>query len=308
MLKQFYSCANVTKRAASIDKSDIRFKRTIKGKIMKLRIATYNIHKGVSAFGRKARIHALKEAINLLDADLVFLQEVQGQHDHHAKKHADWPELAQHEFLAGDSHASAYGMNAVYQHGHHGNALLSRLPILHSSNHDVSDHAYEQRGILHVRVQLGEILAHCFVIHLGLFAASRRRQIQALIAQIQTEVDAKQPLIIAGDFNDWSQGLSHTLYRELGVIEAFDVANHSHTELPLKRNTLAAVKTFFQTNSTHARTFPAGLPWLSLDRVYLRGFQVERANVLSGKPWSQLSDHVPICVDLRMNSLRSDHG
>ena len=275
---------------------------------MKLRIATYNIHKGVSAFGRKARIHDLKEAIKLLDADLVFLQEVQGQHDHHAKKHADWPEQAQHEFLAGDSHASAYGMNAVYQHGHHGNALLSRLPILHSSNHDVSDHAYEQRGILHVRVQLDEVIAHCFVIHLGLFAASRRRQIQALITQIQTEVGNKEPLIIAGDFNDWSQRLSHTLYKELGVIEAFDVAHHHQPDIALKRNTLTSVKGLFQNKSSHARTFPAGLPWLSLDRVYLRGFHVEQAQVLSGKPWSQLSDHVPICVDLKLNHLHLHHG
>lgn len=279
---------------------------------MKLRIATYNIHKGVSAFGRKAHIHDLKEAIKLLDADLVFLQEVQGQHDHHAKKHTNWPEQGQHEFLAGDSHASAYGMNAVYQHGHHGNALLSRLPILHSSNHDVSDHAYEQRGILHVRVQLGDILTHCFVIHLGLFAASRRRQIQALIAQIQEQVEPDQALIIAGDFNDWSQRLSHTLYKELGVIEAFDIAAHNHAknhaELPLKRSAMASVKTLFQSKSNHARTFPAGLPWLSLDRVYLRGFHVEQAQVLSGKPWSQLSDHVPICVDLKLNHLQLRHG
>jgi endonuclease/exonuclease/phosphatase family metal-dependent hydrolase len=44
---------------------------------------------------------------------------------------------------------SAYGMNAVYDHGHHGNALLSSFPIGNQHNHDVSDHAYEQRGILH---------------------------------------------------------------------------------------------------------------------------------------------------------------
>lgn len=275
---------------------------------MKLRIATYNIHKGVSAFGRKARIHDLKEAIKLLDADLIFLQEVQGQHDHHAKKHADWPEQSQHEFLAGNSHTSAYGMNAVYEHGHHGNALLSRLPILQSSNHDVSDHAYEQRGILHVRVQLGEVLAHCFVIHLGLFAASRRRQIQALIAQVQTQVEKNQPVIIAGDFNDWSQRLSHTLYKELGVIEAFDVEHHNHAEVAIKRTALTSMKSLFQSQSAHARTFPAGLPWLSLDRVYLRGFHVEQAHVLSGKPWSQLSDHVPICVDLKLNHLQIHHG
>ncbi|MBR7799642.1 endonuclease/exonuclease/phosphatase family protein [Undibacterium fentianense] len=275
---------------------------------MKLRIATYNIHKGVSAFGRKARIHELKAAIKLLNADLIFLQEVQGQHDYHAKKHLDWPEQSQHEFLAGESHAFAYGMNAIYEHGHHGNALLSRLPILQASNHDVSDHAYEQRGILHVQVQLGEVEAHCFVIHLGLFAASRRRQIQALIQQIQEQVDPKHPLIIAGDFNDWSQRLSHTLYKELGVIEAFDISHHNQTEIPTQRSAIHMVRHLFQARPTHARTFPAGLPWLSLDRVYLRGFHVEQAQVLNGKPWSQLSDHVPICVDLRLNHLQIHHG
>lgn len=275
---------------------------------MKLRIATYNIHKGVSAFGRKTRIHDLKEAIKLLDADLIFLQEVQGQHDYHAKKHVNWPEQGQHDFLAGETHTSVYGMNAVYQHGHHGNALLSRLPILQSTNFDVSDHAYEQRGILHVRIQLGALHAHCFVIHLGLFAASRRRQVQALITQIQTEVDNSEPLIIAGDFNDWSKGLSRTLYKELGVIEAFDIANHSHAELPIKRSALNSVKSLFKSTTNHARTFPAGLPWLSLDRVYLRGFEVKQAKVLSGKPWSNLSDHVPICVDLQLQHSANHHG
>jgi endonuclease/exonuclease/phosphatase family metal-dependent hydrolase len=94
-----------------------------------LRIASYNIHKGVSAFGRQARIHHLKQAIAGLDADILFLQEVQGRHDVHAQRHAGWPDAGQHEFLAGDSHHHVYGKNAVYQHGHHGNALLSRYPI-----------------------------------------------------------------------------------------------------------------------------------------------------------------------------------
>lgn len=265
---------------------------------MKLRIATYNIHKGVTAFGRKTRIHELKEAIKLLDADIVFLQEVQGQHDHHARKHHSWPELAQHEFLAGDTHQCVYGMNAVYEHGHHGNALLSRLPIKESVNRDVSDHAYEQRGILHVVVQLAEFEAHCFVVHLGLFAASRRRQIQALIQQIQEHVPPQSPLIIAGDFNDWSQRLSHTLYKELNVIEAFDSsAQHVSNQTPPRFK----LRGIGLGQAQHARTFPAGLPWLSLDRVYLRGFKVEQANVLQGLPWKNLSDHVPLCVELSLN-------
>ena len=79
-------------------------------------------------------MHALKEAIARFDADVVFLQEVQGRHDLLAIKHASWPSQGQHEFLAGESQHSAYGKNAVYDHGHHGNALLSKFPIIQTTN------------------------------------------------------------------------------------------------------------------------------------------------------------------------------
>ena len=266
---------------------------------MKLRIASYNIHKGVSAFGRKARIHGLKSAIDLLDADLVFLQEVQGQHDFLAENHTRWQNVGQHEFLAGESHESAYGMNAVYEHGHHGNALLSRFPIASFVNYDVSDHAYEQRGILHAVVRVNAIDVHCFVVHLGLFSVSRQRQIQALIKEIKEGLAFDAPLIIAGDFNDWSKRLSRTLYAELGVFEAFDVEKVQNAS---KFSMQGMRRIFKLPQTTHARTFPAGLPWLCLDRVYLRGFQVEKAEVLSGQPWTGLSDHVPIIATLNYPS------
>lgn len=261
---------------------------------MKLRIATYNIHKGVSAFGRRTRIHDIKAAIDLLDADLVFLQEVQGQHDLHAAKHAHWPEQSQHDFLAGESHHSAYGMNAIYEHGHHGNALLSRLAISDFTNHDVSDHAYEQRGILHAVISTLGADIHCFVIHLGLFAASRRRQVQALINQIKHSLPADAPLIIAGDFNDWQNHLSASLYQGLGVTEVFD------NVIPTTGSS-----TFFSRKSSiqHGRTFPAGLPFLRLDRVYVRGFKIEKAQVMTGAPWTKLSDHVPIVATLELISV-----
>src|ERR1035437_3452330 len=138
---------------------------------MKLRIATYNIHKGVSSFGSRPRIHALKKALVSMDADVMFLQEVQGRHDLLALRHAEhWPTESQHDFLAGDSHHAVYGMNAVYDHGHHGNALLSSFPIASSDNQDVSDHAYERRGVLHCVVQTPRAEVHCYVVHLGLFA------------------------------------------------------------------------------------------------------------------------------------------
>ena len=265
---------------------------------MKLRIATYNIHKGVSSFGSRPRIHALKQAIGLMQADVLFLQEVQGRHDLYAIRHAaHWPEQSQHDFLAGDSHHSAYGMNAVYDHGHHGNALLSSLPILSSRNQDVSDHAFEQRGILHCVLQGSSREVHCYVVHLGLFAGGRRRQTEALIEAVTASAPDDGPVIIAGDFNDWSDNLSEALRSRLGVTEVFDEqAAASGFDAILQQ---LGVR---QPRGKPARTFPAAMPWLRLDRIYVRGFKVESAQVLHGALWAQLSDHAPIVATLHLDA------
>ena len=72
-----------------------------------------------------------------------LLQEVQGLHVRHTARHPDWPALPQHEFLAEDAwQQTAYGGNAIYDHGHHGNAILSRHLILSTANQDVSDHRF----------------------------------------------------------------------------------------------------------------------------------------------------------------------
>jgi endonuclease/exonuclease/phosphatase family metal-dependent hydrolase len=263
---------------------------------MKLKIATYNIHKGVSSFGNRPRIHALKEAINLLQADVLFLQEVQGRHDLHATRHAaHWPEQSQQDFLAGDSHQCAYGMNAIYDHGHHGNALLSNLPILSSRNQDVSDHAYEQRGILHCVLQTPEHEVHCYVVHLGLFAGGRRRQMEALIEAVLASAPDGAPVIIAGDFNDWNDNVSDTLRTRLAVNEVFD-----EERTPFGVTSMLRHFGLRRPRLKPARTFPAAMPWLRLDRIYVRGFKVESAEVLYGGSWAKLSDHAPIVATLRI--------
>lgn len=263
---------------------------------MKFRIATYNIHKGVSTLRSMPRIHALKQGLLSMEADVLFLQEVLGRHDKYAMRHADlWPEQAQHQFLAGDSHQAVYGMNAMYDHGHHGNALLSRFPILSSHNHDVSDHAYEARGILHCVVTTPAGDLHCYVVHLGLFAGSRKRQTEALIEAVQASSPPDAPLIIAGDFNDWTNQLSATLCSSLGVSEVFD------QNLPAR-----GFGAYLRTLSGRgpkvmpARTFPAAMPWLRLDRIYVRGLKVDSAQVLHGAMWAKLSDHAPIVAALEL--------
>jgi endonuclease/exonuclease/phosphatase family metal-dependent hydrolase len=262
---------------------------------MKLRIATYNIHKGMSTVGNQPRIRDMKQSMSAMAADVLFLQEVQGRHDLLATRHAsEWPAQAQHEFLAGESHHSAYGMNAVYGHGHHGNALISAFPILSQSNQDVSDHAYESRGILHCIVETPETPVHCYVIHLGLFPGSRKRQNDLLIEKVLKTSPRNAPVIIAGDFNDWSNDLSASLRESLGVKEVFDY------KIPTR-----GFGTYFRRLSGRgpkpqpARTYPAAMPWLRLDRIYVRGFKVESATVLHGARWARLSDHAPIVASLQ---------
>ncbi|MDB5842666.1 MAG: endonuclease/exonuclease/phosphatase family protein [Herminiimonas sp.] len=263
---------------------------------MKLRIATYNIHKGVSSFGRRSRIHALKQALSSMEADVMFLQEVQGRHDLFALRHAaNWPTEAQHEFLAGDTLHCAYGCNAVYDHGHHGNALLSNFPIASSRNQDVSDHAYEARGILHCILDTPTKPVHCYVVHLGLFAGSRKRQAEALITAVSNSAANDEPVIIAGDFNDWGNHLSEDLRKGLGVVEVFD-------EKVLRRGVGSYLRQLSGRGPKiqPARTFPAAMPFLQLDRIYVRGFKVESAQVLHGPRWAMLSDHAPIVATLNM--------
>jgi endonuclease/exonuclease/phosphatase family metal-dependent hydrolase len=269
---------------------------------MKIRVATYNIHKGVSSLRSLPRVLALKKAIAQFKADIVFLQEVQGRHDrfqsrygHQERGHRLWPEAAQHEYFAGESHHSAYGMNAVYDHGHHGNALLSTFPIANIHNHDVSDHAYEQRGILHCVLETPVGNVHCYVVHLGLFESGRGRQTEALIAAVKESAPNGEPVIIAGDFNDWRNTLSDRLRANLGVVEVFDELSRRWAI-----GNLARRLTGRQPSLAPARTFPAALPWFRLDRIYVRGFKVKNAEVLHGQLWAKLSDHAPIVADLEL--------
>ena len=77
----------------------------------KLRVVTLNIHKGLSTFNRRMVIHELREGLNALKPDLVFLQEVQGDNQRHARRFAAWPGISQHEFLAGEELQHVYGRN-----------------------------------------------------------------------------------------------------------------------------------------------------------------------------------------------------
>ncbi len=285
-----------------------------------LRVSTYNIHKGVLrdfiGLRRVTRIHELRTRLHELDSDLVFLQEVQGRHERHARRLEHWPDEPQDVFLARSprlrqTFQTAYGRNASYLHGHHGNALLSRYPIVDLENRDISDHALEKRGVLHCVVKVDRHDVHCFVVHFGLLARSRERQLGALIDWVSHTVSVGAPLIIAGDFNDWRNQLSERLCREIGVIEVFDAVKprfefvqraawFARDRWPAIEVPEAAMPPGAPRMVRTARTFPSLVPWFRMDRIYQRGFRVNAARVLRGIEWARLSDHSPLVADLEL--------
>lgn len=246
-----------------------------------LRVATYNIHKGVRGVGRIKRleIHNLGQAVEAFDADLVFLQEVRLFNTRDARRFDQtwfgWPEESQAEFLAPAGYESAYRSNAITRHGEHGNALLSRWPMGDVGHADVSDHRFEQRGLLHVPVQWGGQVLHAVVVHFGLVHRSRVRQVERLAHFVQSEIPAGERLIVAGDFNDWGERLDGPM-AEIGLARA---------EAP-------------EGARGQKFTFPSLAPVFALDRFYLRGLVCRETKVPRGVAWARMSDHLPLVAEL----------
>ena len=274
-------------------------------------VATYNIHKAHS-MTRGCHLNELKSGLKEMDADLICLQEVQ---DINTKRKS--PILIEHghsqvaALQANLYPHSAYGANAIYEHGHHGNAILSKYPIEQWRNIDVSDHRLEQRGVLHATLDhpvLGEV--HVINSHFGLFKVSRIRQAYALIRYVRCFVPPHAPLIVAGDFNDWNLYVHHILTRELLLQDAIETIQrglkpHVNSESNRLRRLVknltntALAPTPFGTPKTVGRTFPSMIPWFKLDRLYVRGFEIAEAHVKMGAEWRNRSDHAPIQATLK---------
>lgn len=243
-----------------------------------LRVLSYNIHKGFNTGNRKFVLSHIRDAIRLVHADLVFLQEVLGHHEDHGKRIKEWPTQPQFEFLADKLWPHyAYGKNSIYTLGHHGNAILSKYPLTFWENIDISTNRLERRGLLHAVIEIPHKRKplHALCVHLGLLETERQSQIKALCARIEKIVPKDAPLVIGGDFNDWRLKVTPQLQNRLRVKEAF------HTLF-----------------GNHARTFPSWLPALRLDRIYYRSLKVSEARCLTGRPWTELSDHAALYSEM----------
>jgi endonuclease/exonuclease/phosphatase family metal-dependent hydrolase len=222
-----------------------------------IRVATYNIHKGVQGLGplRRLEIHNLVHAVEQLDADIVCLQEVRKVHRKEAKFFAHWPDMPQADFLAPEGYEAVYRTNAITRHG------------------DMSDHRFEQRGFLHSEVRIYERTVHVLVVHLGLIRSSRVRQVEQLQRYIDREIPKNDPLLLAGDFNDWGTTARSSL-------KQFGLSTFDHAQ---------------------AATYPSRLPLVQLDYVYARGLRPVGLMVPRGRIWGRMSDHLPLIAEFDLS-------
>ncbi|MBA2648349.1 MAG: endonuclease/exonuclease/phosphatase family protein [Legionella sp.] len=240
--------------------------------VKSISLMTYNIHKGFGVGAIRFLLPKMREAITGLNPDFVFLQEVQGSHKKREKRIDSWPKLPQFEYIAENIWPHyVYAENAVYQSGHHGNAILSKYPFDRFENINLSNFNRASRGILHTQLMIDNRRFHLLCVHLGLFKAERADQCLAVMQRIKDIVPLEDPLLMCGDFNDWRTIISKPLFEDLGIEEAF-----------------------VSIQGKHARSFPAIRPALCVDRVYFRGMQVQEVACFGGKPWRMLSDHLPL--------------
>jgi endonuclease/exonuclease/phosphatase family metal-dependent hydrolase len=237
-------------------------------KVIDLRIATYNIHRcrGLDRRVMPSRIAAVLAAIN---ADVVALQEVIGSS-------ATNPGHAQE---LGAELGMGWVMAPVRRlRGHlFGNVVLSRLPIRHHTQYDLSWKDREPRGCQRVDLAVEDRTIHLYNVHLGTALFERRHQAVRLAAVVRDR-RVEGPKIVLGDFNEWTRGLATRMLSE--QLHSVDLFGH------LKKR----------------RTYPGIFPFLHLDHIYYEGAQVEVRKLELPRTRRSLiaSDHLPLVADLRI--------
>jgi endonuclease/exonuclease/phosphatase family metal-dependent hydrolase len=234
-----------------------------------MRVISYNLHKGVRRGQRDILADAI-EAIAGRKPDILLLQEVFHGDEDVVKQCHFVTEIIGHEYI--------FGPNVFHHRGCHGNATFSNLPIARGVNINISESLFEKRGILHARLDAGDRTITVLNTHFSLTRGQRRRQWHKL--QHVLPADRAHPILVCGDFNDWS-----------GVL---DRRARAHGRL---HNALWSLP------KRERRSFPSWRPVMAIDRIYYRGFRTRAARVLDGDPWRRLSDHLPVEADLDLEPL-----
>ena len=132
------------------------------------RIVTYNVHR-CRGLDRRVLPRRIAEVLRPLQADVIALQEVLGAGP---KGHGHDQELG-----AALGMGWVMGSTRLVRGRLYGNVLMSRFPIDHHTQYDLTWKTRTPRGCQRVDIQLGPHTVHVYNVHLGV--GLRERQYQA---------------------------------------------------------------------------------------------------------------------------------
>ncbi|NNE99497.1 MAG: hypothetical protein HKN25_10810 [Pyrinomonadaceae bacterium] len=240
-----------------------------------VRIATYNIHKCVG-LDRRFSPERIVDVLRETKADVIALQEVLCHSNPRVREN-------QAQFIAGELGMNySFGKNRHIRTGQYGNAVLSRLDILESEKFDISVDKREPRGVLRARIKLSRTkYIQFFNLHLGTSFFERRKQVHKLLAShVLDKKSFSGKRIIAGDFNEWTNGLTTRLFKR--NFKGVDAKLHLGKK----------------------RTYPGVMPFLHLDHIYFdKDFKLRKAFLHKSRTALIASDHLPIVADLDVDIL-----
>jgi endonuclease/exonuclease/phosphatase family metal-dependent hydrolase len=232
-----------------------------------LRVVTYNVHR-CRGMDRRTRPDRVAAVLREIGADIIAVQEVIGS----------GPQGISHIEEIGAALGMGWVMaTARHLRGHQfGNAVLSRLPIVHHVQHDLSWKTCEPRCLQRADIEVPGHTLHVYNVHLGTAILERRHQAQRL-ATVVADRHTGGPKIVLGDFNEWMRGLTTTLLSDR--LKSVDLKEF------LRRR----------------RTYPGLFPILHLDHIYYAG-RMEIMNVELARTRMSLvaSDHLPLVADVRV--------
>jgi endonuclease/exonuclease/phosphatase family metal-dependent hydrolase len=229
-----------------------------------IRVASYNMHKGVGTDRRRSPERIL-EVLREVDADVIALQEADLRFGdrtavitpHLLEEHTDWKPVD-------------FGIR-VASMGWHGNALLIRKDAQVVDSEIIHLPSLEPRGAVMADIGFADGVLRVIGMHLDLSGLWRRRQAAAIMSHVESSTH-RQPTVLMGDLNEWTRagGCLKDFSRDYAVAETGP--------------------------SFHARR-PIG----RLDRIMVSNdVSVVEAGVHTSAAARKASDHLPIWANLTL--------